>query len=74
MAYQETSLTEDGSIKDNIQVYNIPKFDGFHKRKHPAVLEDHIDEIEGFSKVLRFSFLRTSHSTHHPRRNATSSW
>lgn len=44
------NLTEDGSIKDNIQVYNIPKFDGFHKRKHPAVLEDHIDEIEGFSR------------------------
>lgn len=32
-------------------MYNIPKFDGFHKRQHPPVLSDHIDEIEDFSRV-----------------------
>ncbi|KAI1866165.1 uncharacterized protein JN550_007854 [Neoarthrinium moseri] len=37
-------------IKDNIQVYNIPKFDGFHKRQHASVLEQNIEEIEGFSR------------------------
>ncbi|KAI5863988.1 Clavaminate synthase-like protein [Durotheca rogersii] len=37
-------------VKDNIQVYNIPKFDGFHPRKQPAVLEEHIQEIESFSR------------------------
>ncbi|KAI5263146.1 Clavaminate synthase-like protein [Aureobasidium subglaciale] len=37
-------------ITDNIQVYNIPKFDGHHERKHPAVLQDHIKEIETFSR------------------------
>lgn len=37
-------------IVDNIQVYNIPKFDGHHHRQHPAVLQDHIDEIETFSR------------------------
>jgi len=37
-------------IYDNVQVYNIPKFDGFHERKHPEVLQDHIDEIEEFSR------------------------
>lgn len=41
-------LTE--TIKDNVQVYNIPKFDGFHKRAQPAVLQDHINEIEKFSR------------------------
>ncbi|RAL08031.1 Clavaminate synthase-like protein [Aspergillus homomorphus CBS 101889] len=42
-------------IKGNIQVYNIPKFDGYHKRKQPPVLADHIDEIES-------SFSRKCHS------------
>ncbi|KAH8771608.1 hypothetical protein F5883DRAFT_456191 [Diaporthe sp. PMI_573] len=37
-------------IKDNVQVYNIPKFDGFHKRKQPPVLEENIQEIEAFSR------------------------
>ncbi|KAI1080377.1 Clavaminate synthase-like protein [Whalleya microplaca] len=37
-------------IKDNVQVYNIPKFDGFHARKQPKVLQDHIQEIETFSR------------------------
>lgn len=27
-------------MRDNYQVYNIPKFDGYHKRKQPQVLQD----------------------------------
>jgi hypothetical protein len=38
-------------VKDNVQVYNIPKFDGFHKRAQPKVLQGHIAEIEQFSRV-----------------------
>ncbi|KAI1768403.1 Clavaminate synthase-like protein [Hypoxylon sp. FL1150] len=37
-------------IRDNVQVYNIPKFDGYHRRKQPAVLADNIKEIETFSR------------------------
>ncbi|KAI4741621.1 Clavaminate synthase-like protein [Aureobasidium sp. EXF-12298] len=37
-------------VTDNIQVYNLPKFDGHHQREHPPVLQDHIDEIETFSR------------------------
>ncbi|OJJ59146.1 hypothetical protein ASPSYDRAFT_203151 [Aspergillus sydowii CBS 593.65] len=37
-------------IKDNVQVYNIPKFDGHHERKQPAILASHITEIEAFSR------------------------
>ncbi|KAJ4132594.1 hypothetical protein NW754_015411 [Fusarium falciforme] len=41
-------------VKDNIQVYNIPKFDGFHERHQPPVLGANIKEIEAFSlKLLR---------------------
>ncbi|ROW05910.1 hypothetical protein VPNG_08025 [Cytospora leucostoma] len=37
-------------IKDNVQVYNIPKFDGYHPRQQPPVLEDNIKVIEQFSR------------------------
>ncbi|KAJ5899566.1 hypothetical protein N7495_004310 [Penicillium taxi] len=37
-------------VKDNIEVYNIPKFDGFHERQQPPILSDHIEEIEAFSR------------------------
>jgi isopenicillin N synthase-like dioxygenase len=46
----DTSLRLTETIKDNVQVYNLPKFDGFHKREQPAVLQEHIDEIEKFSR------------------------
>jgi len=39
-------------IKDNVQVYNIPKFDGYHQRQQPAILADNIAEIEAFSRVM----------------------
>ncbi|KAG0650818.1 putative 2-oxoglutarate-dependent dioxygenase JRG21 [Hyphodiscus hymeniophilus] len=39
-------------VKDNIQVYNTPKFDGFHKRAQPKVLQTHIEEIEKFSRDI----------------------
>ncbi|KAE8416794.1 hypothetical protein BDV36DRAFT_284314 [Aspergillus pseudocaelatus] len=37
-------------VKDNVQVYNIPKFDGYHQRQQPPVLGDHLEEIEAFSR------------------------
>ncbi|SPO07421.1 probable iron/ascorbate family oxidoreductases [Cephalotrichum gorgonifer] len=38
------------NVKDNVEVYNIPKFDGFHNRQQPAILEENIKEIEEFSR------------------------
>lgn len=40
-------------VKDNIQVYNIPKFDGFHAKalQQPPLLADNLKEIEAFSRV-----------------------
>ncbi|CAG8180600.1 unnamed protein product [Penicillium salamii] len=37
-------------IKDNVQVYNLPKFDGYHERPQPSVIADNIKEIEAFSR------------------------
>jgi len=52
--YRPAGLREivDG-IHDNVQVYNIPKFDGFHQRNQPRTLQDNIEEIEKFSRVSR---------------------
>lgn len=43
-----------GDAKDNIEIYNIPKFtDDFKgKYEHPALLEAHMDEIEVFQRAL----------------------
>lgn len=38
------------TLWDKTQVYNIPKFDGYHHRDQPAVLQNHIKEIEAFSR------------------------
>lgn len=38
------------TIRDNYQVYNLPKFDGYHTRKQPSVLAENIHEIETFSR------------------------
>ncbi|KAK5136869.1 hypothetical protein LTR08_001791 [Meristemomyces frigidus] len=38
------------NVRDNVQVYNLPKFDGFHDRPQPPVLQEHITKIEDFSR------------------------
>lgn len=38
------------TIKDNVQVYNLPKFDGHHIRPQPQILQDNIQTIEAFSR------------------------
>lgn len=49
--YQPAGLKKrTETIRDNIQIYNMPKFDGHHNRTHPAVLQDHIQKIEAFSR------------------------
>lgn len=49
-------------VVDNVQVYNLPKFDGFHPREHPEVLEANIKEIEEFSRVCTFLVMHLPHS------------
>ncbi|KAL4987848.1 iron/ascorbate family oxidoreductase [Aspergillus falconensis] len=48
-------------IKDNIQVYKIPKFDGHHARSHPPILTAHIKEIEAFSSKSHTEVLVRGH-------------
>jgi len=46
----QRKLTE--GLYSNIELYNIPKFDGFHKREHPQIFQDHIEEIEKFHRTI----------------------
>jgi isopenicillin N synthase-like dioxygenase len=46
-----SSTSLGNGIRDNVQVYNIPKFDGHHQRQQPRVLAENIEEIEAFSRV-----------------------
>lgn len=53
--FDKIEVNEFHWLKDmmlkSIQVYNIPKFDGFHPREQPKVLQDNIAEIEKFSRA-----------------------
>lgn len=44
----------DGKVRDNIEMYNIPKFtkDFVGKYQHPDLIKAHLPEIEKFQKAL----------------------
>jgi isopenicillin N synthase-like dioxygenase len=39
-------------IKDNTEIYNIPKFIPEYDREHPQLVRDHWDEIEHFARHI----------------------
>lgn len=39
-------------IKDNTEIYNVPKFIPEYDREHPQVVKDHWDEIEHFARHI----------------------
>ncbi|KIX03691.1 uncharacterized protein Z518_07244 [Rhinocladiella mackenziei CBS 650.93] len=45
-------------IKDNTEIYNIPKCSERYKRDHPDVIQQHWDEIEYFAKHIHFQIVR----------------
>ncbi|WWD19329.1 hypothetical protein CI109_103788 [Kwoniella shandongensis] len=50
-----------GNIRDRTEVYNIPKFDGYHPRDHPEVIKENIGEIEQFARSLHTNVLDPLH-------------
>ncbi|EIW66655.1 flavonol synthase [Tremella mesenterica] len=52
----------DSGVRDRTEVYNIPKFDGFHPREHPAPVADNIGEIEEFARSLHDKILDPLHT------------
>ncbi|EKM58677.1 uncharacterized protein PHACADRAFT_253164 [Phanerochaete carnosa HHB-10118-sp] len=48
-------------LRDRIEVYNIPKFNGDFKHEHPAIIQENITEIEEFSRSLHTEVLDPLH-------------
>lgn len=54
-------LDETSGLRDRVEMYNIPKFDGYFPHEHPALIEEHIAEIEEFAKSLDSEVLQPLH-------------
>ncbi|KAI0090927.1 Clavaminate synthase-like protein [Irpex rosettiformis] len=48
-------------LKDRVEVYNIPKFNGDFKHSHPAIIQDNLPEIEEFARSLHSEVLDPLH-------------
>jgi isopenicillin N synthase-like dioxygenase len=45
-------------IKDNTEIYNIPKFTDQYARDHPEVIKQHTGEIESFARHIHFEIVQ----------------
>ncbi|KIY45568.1 Clavaminate synthase-like protein [Fistulina hepatica ATCC 64428] len=50
-------IDEESGMQSRTEVYNIPKFNGFFPHNHPAVVADHLPEIEEFARGLHTEVL-----------------
>ncbi|EPQ56027.1 Clavaminate synthase-like protein [Gloeophyllum trabeum ATCC 11539] len=50
-------IDEATGLRDRIEIYNIPKFNGHFPQKHPAVVQERITEIEEFARALHTEVL-----------------
>ncbi|KAI0950671.1 hypothetical protein AcW1_007919 [Taiwanofungus camphoratus] len=48
-------------LRDRVEFYNIPKFNGDFKHEHPPIIEEHLSEIEEFAKSLHTEVLEPLH-------------
>ncbi|KDQ56079.1 hypothetical protein JAAARDRAFT_36866 [Jaapia argillacea MUCL 33604] len=44
-------------LKDRIEIYNIPKFNGHFPQEFPAPVKEHLEEIEEFARALHTEVL-----------------
>ncbi|KAI0366153.1 Clavaminate synthase-like protein [Pilatotrama ljubarskyi] len=49
-------------LRDRVEVYNIPKFNGDFKHEHPEVLQQYLPEIEEFARSLHTEVLDPLHT------------
>ncbi|KAH9907097.1 Clavaminate synthase-like protein [Epithele typhae] len=54
-------LDAESGIRDRIEIYNIPKFDGFFTHNHPSIVQDNLAEIEEFARSLHTEVLNPLH-------------
>ncbi|PCH39356.1 Clavaminate synthase-like protein [Wolfiporia cocos MD-104 SS10] len=49
-------------LRDRVEMYNIPKFNGDFKHEHPALVQEHLEEIEQFARSLSTEVLQPLHN------------
>ncbi|KAJ7622284.1 Clavaminate synthase-like protein [Roridomyces roridus] len=50
-------IDEEKKIPDQMEIYNIPKFNGDFQHNHPALIQENITEIEEFARALHTEVL-----------------
>ncbi|CCM02775.1 uncharacterized protein FIBRA_04883 [Fibroporia radiculosa] len=55
-------LEPTSGIRDRVEMYNIPKFNGDFKHTHPTIIQEHIQEAEEFANSLNTEVLEPLHS------------
>jgi len=48
-------------LRDRVEIYNMPKFNGDFRHEHPSVIAEHIQEIEEFARALHTEVLDRLH-------------
>ncbi|KAI0090928.1 Clavaminate synthase-like protein [Irpex rosettiformis] len=48
-------------LKDRVEIYNIPKFNGDFEQNHPSIVADNLPEIEEFARSLHSEVLDPLH-------------
>ncbi|KAH8092631.1 Clavaminate synthase-like protein [Cristinia sonorae] len=54
-------LNAETGLRDRVEVYNIPKFNGDFQHQHPERIQSHLPEIEEFARSLHSEVLDPLH-------------
>ncbi|KAI0950665.1 hypothetical protein AcW1_007916 [Taiwanofungus camphoratus] len=54
-------LDQASGLRDRVEVYNIPKFNGDFKHEHPLIIQENLEEIEEFARALHTEVLNPLH-------------
>ncbi|KZV79456.1 Clavaminate synthase-like protein, partial [Exidia glandulosa HHB12029] len=49
-------------LRDRVEIYNMPKFNGDFKHNHPKIIQDNLPEIEAFARSLHSEVLDPLHT------------
>ncbi|KAJ8496850.1 hypothetical protein ONZ51_g876 [Trametes cubensis] len=59
---EKLNLDPVSGLRDRVEVYNIPKFNGDFKHEHPEAAQQHLPEIEEFARSLHTEVLDPLHT------------
>ncbi|KAF7793728.1 hypothetical protein EIP86_004844 [Pleurotus ostreatoroseus] len=59
---EKLNLDAESGLRDRVEVYNIPKFNGDFKHQHPQTVEKNLPEIEEFARSLHSEVLDPLHT------------